>query len=513
MEPMDLQLAADAVQGKILRGRPGLELTGISTDTRTLKRGELFFALLGDNYDGHHFLPHAVERRAAAAIVNNRNVLSQVPALPLVLVEHTTRALGDLAHWHRQQCPTTVIGITGTNGKTTVKEMLFHILDGVVRSVKSIRNFNNAVGVPLTLFQMRPKDVYLVVEMGTNAAGEIARLCEIADPDIGLVTNVAQAHLEGLGDVQGVAREKAALLRHAARRTAAFYNADDYWSRRIAAGLKGTLCSFGIENQADLRGFNPRSDKTGTSFKAMGGPRIHVPVPGSHTGLNTLAAVAVARRLGIDWGTIADRLATFRLPPLRMQLQTVGGVTVINDAYNANPVSVEAAAKALSRMECSGRRILVLADMLELGAQALKCHRDLGRPIAHFGIDYLLGTGDNTAELLASAAKHGMNEHDLHLAGSNEQLARTLLGLVEQGDTILFKGSRNMHLEQAAELLLKSLGTADQTRGENPIYELYRSEEKTQPPPRHAEVGQSTAVAPGAPAAAASAFARRRTVG
>ncbi len=460
MAAMTLRDVAEATGGKILNGDPDLELTGISTDTRTLLLGQLFFALKGDKYDAHTFLANVAGKSAGAVVIHDEAAAGNAPAMPAVLVADTTRAFGDLANWHRSQCPTTVIGITGSNGKTTTREMLFHILDGVVRSIRSIENFNNAFGVPLTLFQMRPEDVYAVVEMGTNSPGEIKRLAEIADPDIGLITNVGETHLEGLGDVEGVAREKAALLKHTSRKTGAFYNADDYHSRRVAKALKGTVRSFGIENEADLRARNVLSDRTGTSFKIKGGPRIHIPIPGAHNASDALAAIIVARQLGIDWNTIATQLATFKLPAMRMETTTVAGVTVINDAYNANPVSLEAAAKALSRMECSGRRIMVVADMLELGERATELHRKLGKTIAGFDFDYMLGRGPHTAALMASARYSGMSKDDVRMADSNDELAQTLLGFVGPGDTVLLKGSRGMHLEEVAELLADGLDSA-----------------------------------------------------
>jgi len=460
MAAMTLRNVAEATGGKILNGEPDHGLTGISTDTRTLLPGQLFFALKGDKYDAHTFLAGVAAKNAGAAVIHDEAAAQEAPGLLFVLVADTTRAFGDLANWHRSQCPTTVIGITGSNGKTTTREMLFHILDGVVRSIRSIENFNNAFGVPLTLFQMRPEDVYAVVEMGTNSPGEIKRLAEIADPDIGLLTNVGETHLEGLGDVEGVAREKSALLKHTSRRTGAFYNADDYCSRRVAKALKGTVRSFGIENDADIRAFNVRSDHTGTSFKIKGGPRIHIPVPGAHNASNALGAIAVARQLGIDWNTIITQLATFKLPAMRMETTTAAGVTVINDAYNANPVSLAAAAKTLSRMECAGRRILVVADMLELGERTAELHRDLGKTIAGFDFDYMLGRGPHTAALLASATDSGMSKDDVRMADSNDELAQTLLGFVGPGDTVLLKGSRGMHLEEVAGLLTDGLNSA-----------------------------------------------------
>ena len=499
MAVMTLRNVAEATGGRILGGEPDLALAGISTDTRTLLPGQLFFALKGDTYDAHTFLAAVAGKSAGAAVIHDEAAAREAPGLAVVLVEDTTRAFGDLANWHRSQCPTTVVGVTGSNGKTTTREMLFRILDGVVRSVRSIENFNNAFGVPLTLFQMRPEDVYAVVEMGTNSPGEIKRLAEIADPDIGLLTNVGETHLEGLGDIEGVAREKAALLKHTSRKTGAFYNADDYPSRRVAKALKGTVRSFGIENDADLRAFNVRSDQTGTSFKIKGGPRIQIPVPGAHNASNALAAIAVARQLGIDWDTIATQLATFTLPAMRMETTTAAGVTVINDAYNANPVSLAAAAKTLSRMECTGRRILVVGDMLELGERSAELHRELGKAIATFDLDYLLGRGPHTAALIASATDGGMSKDDVRVVDSNDELAQTLLGLVGPGDAVLLKGSRGMHLEEVAGLLAGGLSSAR------------KPQTQTQPAQQPAEQAEEKAVR--TPEATPAALSHEQVVG
>jgi UDP-N-acetylmuramoyl-tripeptide--D-alanyl-D-alanine ligase len=475
MQDFTLRTVREATGGKILRGRPDLVLTGISTDTKTLRPGELFFALVGDKHDAHRFVPDAMNRGAGAVVVHNEDAIRDLPSLPVIRVKDTTRALGDLAKWHRAQCTTTtVIGITGSNGKTTVKEMLFHILDGVVRSVKSIRSYNNAVGVPLTLFQLRPADVYAVVEMGTNSPGEIARLCEIADPNVGVLTLIAASHLEGLGSIEGVAREKSALLRHTVQRDGAFYNADCYHSRRLAKSLKGKLNSFGFDNESDLRGFNLRADATGLSFKLVNGPRIHMPIAGTHNAINAVAAIAVARKLGIDWATIEERLATFRLPPGRMEMKTVAGVTVINDAYNANPQSMEAAARTLHRLEAPGKKIMVTADMLELGDTSVDLHRRMGKTLAGFGFDYLLGVGVQTTELLGAAAEHGMADNRLIHAGGNQQLAASLSTLVEEGDVVLLKGSRRMKLEEVVQELERCQGVAA-SADEVPVYDLYRS--------------------------------------
>lgn len=455
-----LQTVATATNGRILRDGPELHLNGVSTDTRTLKPGALYFALVGDVHDGHSFLPEAARRGAAAAVIHNADAADSVPELPLVLVKDTTRALGDLAHWHRKQCPATVIGVAGSNGKTTTKEMLYHILSGVAPSVRTLGNQNNAIGVPLTLFAVQPGDVYAVVEMGTNSPGEIERLCEIADPDIGLLTNISVEHLEGLKTIEGVAREESAILRHTARRGGSFYNADDYWSRRMAANIQGTLFSFGVQNRADTRTFHLCPQGTGVRFRIIGGPTIDLPVPGEHNARNALAAIAVARKLGIDWDRIRERLATFQLPAMRMEVRRVCGITLINDAYNANPASMEAAVRTLCNMKCSGQKILVTGDMHELGPHSTELHREMGKAIAGYRPDFLLGIGSQTAELISSAAEHGMDKHALRLLGSGEELAAALLDVLAEGDTVLFKASRAARLEEVVALVEKELAAA-----------------------------------------------------
>jgi len=489
---MTLQEIAAATGGRILRGDPELAVDSVCTDTRKMVDGALFFALKGPNFDAHEFLPKARRLGAAAAVVHNESAHREVPELAIVLVEDTTRALGDLARWHRDRCSaTTVIGITGSNGKTTVKEMLYHILNGVVRSIRTVGNQNNHIGVPLTLFRMQPQDVYAVVEMGTNSTGEIQRLCEIAAPDVGLITCIAASHLEGLGSVEGVAQEKAPVLRQAARRSGGFYHADDYWSRRIGRGLKGNVQSFGIQNEADVRATNLRSDADGINFKIIGGRRLSIPILGAHNVRNALAAVAVARKLGVDWDTIQRRLSTFRLPDHRMQVRQVGGVTIIDDAYNANPASMEAAAETLARMKCRGRKLFVAGDMLELGEEEIELHQSLGTALAGFGFDCLFGTGPNTMHLLAAAGRAGMPEHGLVFQKTRQDLARMLTGLLEPGDTVLFKASRGMALEKVAEQVAEELAEGQRKKPERAPAPIRREAQSTRNKHPHPTVGRS----------------------
>jgi UDP-N-acetylmuramoyl-tripeptide--D-alanyl-D-alanine ligase len=484
MHEMTLSEVAKAMNGRLVRGLPGKKLYGISTDTRTMRGGELFFALVGPTIDAHTLLGQARSLGAAAVVVHELAALDAVPGLPAILVDDTTVALGDLAHWHRMACrATTVIGITGSNGKTTVKELLFHILDAVVRSVKSIGNFNNQIGVPLTLFQLRPQDVYAVVEMGTNSPGEIARLCEIAAPQLGILTNIGNAHLEGLGGLDGVAEEKSALLRCTVRSRGAIYNADNWHCRQIARELRGTLLSFGIDEEATFKAHCVQPTENGIAFKVVNGRRVTLPVTGLHNASNALAAIAAARQLGIDWDRIVERLAGFRLPPNRMQRESVRGVDLILDAYNANPDSMTSAGQTLRRLDCSGRRILVAGDMLELGDEADHLHRTVGLSLNEPGpngarLDYVFGLGGHTAELIAAARP----SVEARLAGSRDELAEAVLRVVQPGDVVLFKASRAMKLDEVADRVKRELGAAAAAAEQLPVYQMYRSEEGVHEP-------------------------------
>jgi len=369
-----------------------------------------------------------------------------------IVVADTLGALGDFAAWYRRQMRAVVIGITGSNGKTTTKEMLAAILAAEAPTVKSPESFNNAIGVPRTLFRIEPDDRYAVVEMGTSAPGEIARLASIARPHVGVITNVAPTHLEGLGNIKGVAIEKGRLIEALPPEGTAVVNADNHWCREIAERTATQAITFGMEENADVRATNIHSAAAHTRFEALG-KRFVLPVIGRHNVYNALAAIAVAAKLGLSLDLIRDRLSTFKPPPMRMQRVGIGGITIFNDAYNANFESTLAALREYAALPVRGRRVVVCGDMLELGDQSQAIHREVGRRVAAADFDLLVTVGQETQALAMGAADNGM-PHDRVVQFPDTKTAAELLPwLIGSTDTILLKASRGMKLEGIVEAI------------------------------------------------------------
>jgi len=432
--------------GARLLGEPGAEpavVTGAATNSRELKAGELFFALVAKR-DGHEFVGDAFAAGASAAVVSRP--IGLPPGKCALLVNDTLRALGDLAFWYRRRMPAVVIGVTGSNGKTTTKELLACVLSVAGPTVKNPGNFNNCIGVPRTIFQIEPGDLFAVVEMGTSAPGEIHRLAQIAEPAIGVITNIAPTHLEGLGNIKGVALEKSALIESLPAGGVAVLNADDFWSRNIADRTSARVVTYSIENASEVQAQAITHSAGGIRFTAAG-HEFFLPVLGEHNLYNALAAIAVGHVLGVDLALMAASLTAFKLPPMRMQRIAVGDATVINDAYNANLESMRAALREFARLIVPGRKVLVCGDMLELGEQAEEMHRALGRRIATYRFDLLVAVGQQAQNLGRGAAAGGMPQDRILHCTTAESAAQIVKGMVRSGDTILLKGSRRMALE------------------------------------------------------------------
>jgi len=435
-----------AVNGKLI-GRRRAAATGVATDTRELAPGDVFFALVAKR-DGHEFVPEAFRSGASAAIVSEP--IEVPPGKTAILVEDTLKALGDLAAWYRRQMPATVIGITGSNGKTTTKEMLARILEAAAPTVKSPESFNNDIGVPRTLFRMGHGDRYAVVEMGTSGPGESRRLARIARPQIGVITNVAPTHLTGLGTIKGVAVEKACLIEELPAEGTAVVNADNHWCCEIAERSPARVVTFGIDENAQVRASAVESSGVTTHFEALG-ERFVLPVRGRHNVYNALAAIAVARDLGLDIELIRDRLAAVKMPPMRMQRVEVDGVTIFNDAYNANFESMLVALREYARLPVSGRRVVVCGDMLELGEQSPRIHWEIGKRVAAWGFDLLVAVGEEARHLVMGAAANGMRHENIVHCPNTNAAGLVLPELLEPRDTLLLKASRGMKLERLVD--------------------------------------------------------------
>jgi UDP-N-acetylmuramoyl-tripeptide--D-alanyl-D-alanine ligase len=455
----------DATGARLVRGERATELASVGTDTRSLVPGELFLALRGPSFDGNRFARQAQERGARALLLRDEPEAGTTTSIPLALHPDPRRALIDLAAWHRARLDVPVIGITGSAGKTTTKEILTRLLRTRFSVVASPRSFNNAIGVPLTLLQAGAGTQALVVELGTNHPGEIAELCRIARPTAGIVTNVGHAHLDGLGSLAGVAREKAALFAAVPHTGFCVLNLDSRHAdvlcaaaraRTITLSVEGVGAEAGELNATEL-GFHPG----GTTFR-LGRRLVRSPLLGVHNVTNLLCALAACHGLGLELEELLPAVAQLAAAPHRLERAYSGGVEVIDDTYNANPESVRAALRVLCADPGAsiGRRVLVLGDMLELGARAPELHHELGREAARAGIELLLLVGELTRATAAGALEEGMvAERVVHLgpysggaqdARASDEIVRAL----RPGDRVLFKASRAVGLETAVERVL-----------------------------------------------------------
>jgi UDP-N-acetylmuramoyl-tripeptide--D-alanyl-D-alanine ligase len=447
---------ADNLRG-ILGGRwltrppaPSLVLAGLATDSRTITPGQVFVALRGQNTDGHRHVPDAARAGAALAIVER--LPGGAPAeIPLLGVPDTRRALLKLAAAYRRTLAgTRVVGVAGSNGKTTTVRLIEAVLSPSFRGTASVRSFNNHVGVPATIFAARPGDQYLVCEIGTNAPGEIAELASAVAPDVAVITAIGREHLEGLGSLRGVAEEEASVLEHLRPGGMAIVNADAPHLGELLAGRSLNLVTFGEGEGADLRVGAVEQGPEGLVFTVNRRFRYRLPLLGRHNAANAAAAIGVARRFGMTHDQIAAGLLRVRPPEMRLARTVIAGVTVINDAYNANPDSTAAALRTLAEVGAAApRRVAVLADMLELGGHSDREHSALLDAALALPIDLLVVAGPAMAR--AASARPDPRLHAL--PGLDHGGAERAAAMLRPGDVALLKGSRRMRVERVAEAL------------------------------------------------------------
>ena len=446
---MRLHEAASALQATATG--PDVAFDVVATDSRNLPPGALFVALRGERFDGHAYAARALELGAAAVMVEASAKLGLAPA---IVVPDTRLGLGRLAAWHRHRMPARVAAITGSNGKTTVKEMLAAILfaEAGESAVLATRgNFNNEIGMPLTLLRLAPEHRYAVLEMGMNHAGELDYLSRLAEPDVALVNNALRAHLEGLGSVEAVARAKGEIYAGLKADGVALVNADDahagLW-QKLAGGRR--VVTFGLD-AGDIRGecqLQPNGAKL-VLYTPAGRVATRLAVPGLHNVRNAVAAAALAHVLGIPLASIADGLARFTGVKGRLQAHPcILGARLIDDTYNANPDSVAAAIAVLAAQP--GTRLLVLGDMGELGADAVSLHREIGATARAAGIDRLLCLGEMSVEAVAAFGPGAM-----HFERIEELLAEIEVALGPDV-TVLVKGSRFMKMERVVQSFLEN---------------------------------------------------------
>jgi UDP-N-acetylmuramoyl-tripeptide--D-alanyl-D-alanine ligase len=434
-------------------------VTGVSIDTRTIKANELFIAIRGNQFDGHNFISKAIESNAAGIIVERRWAETNAEMMvsihvPRIIVENTIHALGYLAQLFRRQYNIPFIAVGGSNGKTTTKEMIRSVLNGKYHVLCTEGNLNNHIGVPQTLFRLQKKHQIAVVEMGTNHPGEIEYLCSILKPTHGLITNIGREHLEFFGSIQSVAKAECELfdwlIQH---KGVVFVNADDNHLTRLSRkakkmvrygfgarsiSIKGKIKSFNTNGQA-LLCIKPRSKK---EFD------ITVGTPGKHNAQNALAAATIGLTMRVSPAKIQKALASFMPASMRMQIQKMGDVTILNDTYNANPDSTLAALETLQTIKSTGKRIVVLADMLELGDQAKELHRQIGQVLTKYKVDVLLTFGALSKYIYDSTPI----ENKAHFE-SKLLLVEHLFNILASNDIVLIKGSRGMKMDEVTSAL------------------------------------------------------------
>ena len=446
--------------GTVLQGPPLDKLTGLTIDTRSIAAGQLFAAIVGPNHDAHEYLSQAADAGAGCLLINadRESKLGDVAELPVVAVADTTRGIGDLAAGHRRRFEGTVIGLTGSSGKTTTKEMTASVLEAAGPCLKTRGNLNNDYGVPLTLMSREDRHQRAVIEMGMNHRGEIARLAEIAQPDIGLVTNVGTAHIEFLGSQSEIAAEKGDLFAALPAEGIAVANWDDKHVREQSRRARGEVVSFGIDPEAAVRAVDVRFDPEGvfrfTLVTPKGQLEVDVSGLGETTIINALAAAAVGVACGLEPELVARGLANYRGVPGRMSKRTLNhDITLIDDTYNANPQSMRASISSLASLKGKARAVAVLGPMGELGEDAEQAHLDAGKQIFEAGTDLLVTLGDGARGIAEGAIAAGMAKHQVHCCDSHEAAVDVLTSSMREGDWVLVKGSRPAQMERIVELL------------------------------------------------------------
>ncbi len=453
-----MQDIVTATGGALVAGDLGVPVTGASIDSRTLAVGEAFFAIAGHHGDGHQHVGDAAGRGASCLVVHALPD-DPPPTVPLVLVDDTTQALGRFAARHRARFAIPVIAITGSNGKTTTKELIATVLATRSRVLKSEASFNNQWGLPLTLLRLTPEHEAVVVEIGTNQPGEIAALSAIAAPTVGVVTIVVAQHTQFLGSIEGVREEKAALVRALPAAGTAVLNADDPHVGGMARDTRARVLTFGTTPAAAVHLASEIADD-GEALRftiAHGGERAHVrlALAGRHNAVNALAAAATGVALGRGLAEIAQALEAATPIKGRCVWREVGGVRILDDSYNANPVSLRAALEAVAARRGGRRLVVVLGDMLELGDIADEAHRDAGRQVAALEVDEFVGVGSR-ARLAVDEARAGGIGEARHVTTFEDTVAH-LLKRLAPGDVILIKGSRGMRLERVVDALMARL--------------------------------------------------------
>ncbi|MGD1042024.1 MAG: UDP-N-acetylmuramoyl-tripeptide--D-alanyl-D-alanine ligase [Sedimentisphaerales bacterium] len=455
MKKLSIENLAKIIKANHRASGTSYDVTDVSTDSRTVKPGGCFFAIPGENFDGHNFLADVFDKGASCAVVSKDIPAGEFSGKAILKVPDTIKALGDLARWYRLDCKFKVVAITGSAGKTTTRQIVYHVLSQHFKTYQSPKSFNNFIGLPLTLLGADPNQQIVIVELGTSHPGEIEYLTRIASPDIALVTNVYPAHLVGFGSVEKIAEEKLAISKGLAPAGILIINADcpplyDF-ARRAGLIFKTFSCRESADYLASDISIRPL-----TSESTINGISVEIPLPGRGNVENALAAWAICSSLGISARDFADALKTISPVSMRTEMLQLGSITVISDCYNANPASMKNALDILANLAGSRKRraVFICGDMAELGDSEQFLHRQLGEQIANAGVNLLITLG-NLAAIAADAAKTQRPDTQTRCFADQTDLCNNLQLMIKDSDIILVKGSRINKLELVVDKLKK----------------------------------------------------------
>jgi UDP-N-acetylmuramoyl-tripeptide--D-alanyl-D-alanine ligase len=438
----------EVTQGELLRGDLETEVKGISIDSRTIKKRELFIAIRGERFDGHDFIGEAIKKGAGAIIVQNSKFkIQNSKNIPIILVKDTIKSLGDLAKFHRQRFSLPVIAITGSNGKTTTKEMVSHCLGSKFSVLKSEGTKNNKIGVPLTLLKLNSNHDIVVIELGTNHFGEIEYLTRITSPDIGVITNIGPAHLEFLNNLEGVFKEKISLIKGINSNGLGIINGDDRFLQRLIRNRK--IFSYGLKRACDLNAKDINFSRRTINFK-VSNQDFSLNTIGSFNIYNALAAIFLSLIFGLSLKSISEILKEFEFPEGRLKIKEFKDILILDDTYNSNPLSLKLALEAISKYK--GRKILVMGDMLELGSKEEQFHREIAKFVGKANISIFISLG-RLSEITALEVKRKNFCKDVFLSNNCDEIKDILKKTLRARDLVLIKGSRKMGMERILESL------------------------------------------------------------
>jgi len=459
MEARPLRYVVSACGGLLKGGSLQTQVRGVCTDSRRAQPGDLFFALAGERFDGHQFLAEAAAKGVAAVVAARNKVPADFGGCAVISVEDTRKALGRLAAAYRNDFALPIATVSGSNGKTTTKELAASVLKQKLPTLWSEASFNNDIGVPLTLLRLEASHRAAVTEVGTNHPGEMAPLLQMIQPQFGILTSIGREHLEFFGDVAGVAQEQGSLAEVLPPQGKLFAPGDNEWTQRIVERCRAPVVRVGCRPENDWRIGGLRPDKRGVTFR-VDAPRTEftgeyrIPLLGSHQAVNAVLALALGAELGLDRASSERGLAECQPAKMRLQLWEHNGVRVLDDAYNANADSMLAALQTLQELPCKGRRVAVLGDMAELGASSEAAHAEVGRRAAELGIGQLFAVGKMASVMGQAARGAGLNR--VFEFEEVETAAAAVKSFVKQGDMLLLKASRASRLERVSERLRRS---------------------------------------------------------